>query len=89
MEASAKASKRPTSLSQMRRAARRASAREAKAEATADGEAAAAVDAQHVLHGETRRRRHLAGGQLDSARGAVVRWGSAVLVGNRDRLNLA
>ena len=39
------------------------------------GEAAAAVDAQHVLHGEWRRRRHLAGGQLDSARGCGGPWG--------------
>lgn len=35
VEAKAKASRRPTSLSQMRRAARRASAREAKGEAAA------------------------------------------------------
>jgi len=47
------------------------------------GEAAAAVDAQHVLHGEWRRRRHLAGGQLDSARGCGC--GDAVAGGGSGR----
>jgi hypothetical protein len=90
MEASVKASKRPTSLSQMRRAARRALAREAKAEATA----IAAAKQRLLLARSTSSMERRGGVPISPAansRAHGVRWcggGSAVLVGNHDILNL-
>ena len=89
MEASAKASRRPTSLSQMRRAARRASAREAKGEAAA----IAAAKRRLPLTRSTSSTESGVGVAISPAAnstalggaGAGMRWPVGVLVGPRHR----